>query len=159
MVDNCSYKARLGSREWAARFDYTLNQQAYVAYDQDQDTGDAFSKFKSHPVHKVLSSPADHCLKSTAPTQGLPKQRSLLYVYLSVSISIVHVQRLTYTWKCICKVPILYCNLMHQYWLQYTALHSTSLQADFRVIEINFFYNMVSSCWKSTWNFWPDEAK
>merc|ERR1719198_1186931 len=34
MVDNCSYTARLGSRKWAPRFDYMLEQQAYVAVDQ-----------------------------------------------------------------------------------------------------------------------------
>ena len=34
MVDNCSYTARLGSRKWAPRFDYNLEQQAYVAVDQ-----------------------------------------------------------------------------------------------------------------------------
>ncbi len=27
MVDNCSYTARLGSRKWAPRFDYILDQQ------------------------------------------------------------------------------------------------------------------------------------
>ena len=27
MVDNCSYTARLGSRKWAPRFDYILEQQ------------------------------------------------------------------------------------------------------------------------------------
>ena len=27
MVDNCSYTARLGSRKWAPRFDYVLDQQ------------------------------------------------------------------------------------------------------------------------------------
>lgn len=53
MVDNCSYTARLGSRKWAPRFDYILNQQAYVAYDQNQDVGPHFSKFKDHPVHQV----------------------------------------------------------------------------------------------------------
>ena len=34
MVDNCSYTARLGGRKWAPRFDYNLEQQAYVAVDQ-----------------------------------------------------------------------------------------------------------------------------
>jgi anthranilate phosphoribosyltransferase len=33
MVDNCSYTARLGSRKWAPRFDYILEQQAYTAVD------------------------------------------------------------------------------------------------------------------------------
>ncbi len=35
MVDNCSYTARLGARKWAPRFDYILDQQAYVAIDQN----------------------------------------------------------------------------------------------------------------------------
>ena len=35
MVDNCSFTARLGSRKWAPRYDYILDQQAYVACDQD----------------------------------------------------------------------------------------------------------------------------
>ena len=30
MVDNCSYTARLGSRKWAPRFDYILEQQVRV---------------------------------------------------------------------------------------------------------------------------------
>ena len=30
MVDNCSYTARLGSRKWAPRFDYILEQQVCV---------------------------------------------------------------------------------------------------------------------------------
>eukprot|EP00894_Picocystis_sp_ML_P000434 jgi/Pico_ML_1/50951/g2065.t1 len=34
MVDNCSTTARLGSRKWAPRFDYNLEQQAYVAVDE-----------------------------------------------------------------------------------------------------------------------------
>jgi ketol-acid reductoisomerase len=33
MVDNCSYTARLGSRKWAPRFDYILDQQAFTAID------------------------------------------------------------------------------------------------------------------------------
>lgn len=59
MVDNCSYTARLGSRKWAPRFDYVLQQQAYVAYDQDEDleTQD-FQAFLKDPVHEVpLCSP------------------------------------------------------------------------------------------------------
>lgn len=34
MVDNCSTTARLGSRKWAPRFDYILEQLAYTAVDQ-----------------------------------------------------------------------------------------------------------------------------
>ena len=57
MVDNCSYTARLGSRKWAPRFDYILQQQAYVAYDQNQDLGtQAFADFVKDPVHDVAFS-------------------------------------------------------------------------------------------------------
>jgi len=56
MVDNCSYTARLGSRKWAPRFDYILQQQAYVAYDQNQDLGtQAFADFIKDPVHDALA--------------------------------------------------------------------------------------------------------
>ena len=54
MVDNCSYTARLGSRKWAPRFDYILDQQAYVAYDQQLPVDpEAFGQFLNHPVHQV----------------------------------------------------------------------------------------------------------
>ncbi|GAX75263.1 hypothetical protein CEUSTIGMA_g2708.t1 [Chlamydomonas eustigma] len=56
MVDNCSYTARLGSRKWAPRFDYILEQQAFVAIDegsvQDKET---FQKFLVDPVHSALA--------------------------------------------------------------------------------------------------------
>lgn len=56
MVDNCSYTARLGSRKWAPRFDYMLQQQAYVAYDQEEDMGTQnFANFMKDPVHEVGS--------------------------------------------------------------------------------------------------------
>ena len=59
MVDNCSYTARLGSRKWAPRFDYILNQQAYVAYDQNEDLDpQAFAQFVKDPVHQVQHSSA-----------------------------------------------------------------------------------------------------
>ncbi|GAB4814450.1 hypothetical protein N2152v2_001496 [Parachlorella kessleri] len=60
MVDNCSYTARLGSRKWAPRFDYILEQQAYVAVDNDEpvDT-EVLQAFKSHPVHKALAACAE----------------------------------------------------------------------------------------------------
>ena len=56
MVDNCSYTARLGSRKWAPRFDYILEQQAFVAID-NKEPGDKelFGKFLSDPVHKALA--------------------------------------------------------------------------------------------------------
>ena len=54
MVDNCSYTARLGSRKWAPRFDYILDQQAYVALDQNMDLNQEYlQQFLSDPVHKV----------------------------------------------------------------------------------------------------------
>jgi ketol-acid reductoisomerase len=55
MVDNCSYTARLGSRKWAPRFDYILEQQAFVAIDNKQqlDTG-VMQSFLNHPVHAAL---------------------------------------------------------------------------------------------------------
>jgi len=62
MVDNCSYTARLGSRKWAPRFDYILQQQAYVAYDQNQDLGtQAFADFIKDPVHDVCPYPPCLC--------------------------------------------------------------------------------------------------
>ena len=36
MVDNCSTTARLGSRKWAPRFDYILDQLAYTAIDNGE---------------------------------------------------------------------------------------------------------------------------
>jgi ketol-acid reductoisomerase len=57
MVDNCSTTARLGTRKWAPRFDYVLDQQAYTAIDDAGDGGAAgahFANFESHPIHDVL---------------------------------------------------------------------------------------------------------
>lgn len=54
MVDNCSYTARLGSRKWAPRFDYILEQQAYVAIDNHETLDeDSVNEFLNDPVHKV----------------------------------------------------------------------------------------------------------
>lgn len=54
MVDNCSYTARLGSRKWAPRFDYILEQQAYVAIDNHETLDeDSVNEFLHDPVHKV----------------------------------------------------------------------------------------------------------
>ncbi|CAK0786694.1 hypothetical protein CVIRNUC_009908 [Coccomyxa viridis] len=56
MVDNCSYTARLGSRKWAPRFDYILDQQAYVAIDNNEQLDpEVFSEFLRHPVHEALA--------------------------------------------------------------------------------------------------------
>lgn len=56
MVDNCSYTARLGSRKWAPRFDYILDQQAFVALDAGAKADDStMSTFLSHPVHAAFA--------------------------------------------------------------------------------------------------------
>ncbi|XP_021775689.1 ketol-acid reductoisomerase, chloroplastic [Chenopodium quinoa] len=55
MVDNCSTTARLGSRKWAPRFDYILNQQAFVAVDKGAPINqDLISNFLSDPVHEAI---------------------------------------------------------------------------------------------------------
>lgn len=56
MVDNCSTTARLGTRKWAPRFDYALEQEAYTAVDSPDGgaVGAHFAAFESHPVHEVL---------------------------------------------------------------------------------------------------------
>jgi ketol-acid reductoisomerase len=56
MVDNCSVTARLGSRKWAPRFDYLIDQIGYVAIDKKEklDTS-LIEKFKSHVIHPVLA--------------------------------------------------------------------------------------------------------
>jgi ketol-acid reductoisomerase len=57
MVDNCSTTARLGTRKWAPRFDYVLEQQAFTAVDSGDDGGTAgahFKDFESHQIHDVL---------------------------------------------------------------------------------------------------------
>jgi ketol-acid reductoisomerase len=57
MVDNCSTTARLGTRKWAPRFDYALEQQAFTAVDADDGgTGAAhrFASFEKHPIHDIL---------------------------------------------------------------------------------------------------------
>jgi ketol-acid reductoisomerase len=56
MVDNCSTTARLGSRKWAPRFDYLIDQVAYVAIDQGQPLdGSLIERFKKHAIHPVLA--------------------------------------------------------------------------------------------------------
>jgi len=55
MVDNCSRTARLGSRKWAPRFDYMLEQQAYVDLDNNVPVDQAkIDKFVNNPVHKAV---------------------------------------------------------------------------------------------------------
>jgi ketol-acid reductoisomerase len=56
MVDNCSYTARLGSRKWAPRFDYILEQQAFTAVDNGEAAdASAFGAFLKDDVHKALA--------------------------------------------------------------------------------------------------------
>lgn len=56
MVDNCSTTARLGSRKWAPRFDYILNQEAFPRLDADAPAdGDLIETFKGHPVHQATA--------------------------------------------------------------------------------------------------------
>ena len=56
MVDNCSTTARLGSRKWAPRFDYNIQQQAFADYDAGKPAdAKLIGAFKSHKVHKALA--------------------------------------------------------------------------------------------------------
>ena len=56
MIDNCSVTARLGSRKWAPRFDYLIDQIGYVALDKSEKLDDSLiEKFKSHVIHPVLA--------------------------------------------------------------------------------------------------------
>ncbi|GFR45619.1 hypothetical protein Agub_g7026 [Astrephomene gubernaculifera] len=60
MVDNCSYTARLGSRKWAPRFDYIVEQQAFVAIDAGADVDqEVMAEFLAHPVHRALATCSD----------------------------------------------------------------------------------------------------
>lgn len=55
MVDNCSRTARLGSRKWAPRFDYLLEQQAFTNVDnEDLDTDTLINEFLNNPVHDAV---------------------------------------------------------------------------------------------------------
>eukprot|EP00292_Cryptomonas_paramecium_P033590 CAMPEP_0113706148 /NCGR_PEP_ID=MMETSP0038_2-20120614/27553_1 /TAXON_ID=2898 /ORGANISM="Cryptomonas paramecium" /LENGTH=561 /DNA_ID=CAMNT_0000631287 /DNA_START=57 /DNA_END=1742 /DNA_ORIENTATION=- /assembly_acc=CAM_ASM_000170 len=55
MVDNCSRTARLGSRKWAPRFDYMLEQQAYADLDNNAPINqELIAQFKANPVHKAV---------------------------------------------------------------------------------------------------------
>lgn len=56
MVDNCSVTARLGSRKWAPRFDYLIDQIGYVALDKNEKLDDSLiEKFKNNVIHPVLA--------------------------------------------------------------------------------------------------------
>jgi ketol-acid reductoisomerase len=55
MVDNCSFTAKTGSRKWAPRFDYILDQLAYTAVDNGKPVNeDLISAFESHRVHAAV---------------------------------------------------------------------------------------------------------
>jgi ketol-acid reductoisomerase len=55
MVDNCSTTARLGSRKWAPRFDYILDQLAYPALQSNAPVNQKLIEdFKSHSVHEAV---------------------------------------------------------------------------------------------------------
>ena len=56
MVDNCSTTARLGSRKWAPRFDYTLMEEVYPAIDEgDELDPSPMQHFNDHVIHDVLA--------------------------------------------------------------------------------------------------------
>lgn len=56
MVDNCSFTAKTGSRKWAPRFDYILDQLAYTAVDNGAPVNqELIEAFKTHRVHEAVS--------------------------------------------------------------------------------------------------------
>lgn len=56
MVDNCSFTAKTGSRKWAPRFDYILDQLAYTAVDNGVPVNQQLIKdFEEHPVHSAVT--------------------------------------------------------------------------------------------------------
>ncbi|EED91678.1 predicted protein [Thalassiosira pseudonana CCMP1335] len=55
MVDNCSFTAKTGSRKWAPRFDYILDQLAYTAVDNGKPVNaDLIKDFETHKVHAAV---------------------------------------------------------------------------------------------------------
>lgn len=55
MVDNCSITARLGSRKWAPRFDYLIEQLGVAAYDNGTPTNTAkVEAFKNNKIHNAV---------------------------------------------------------------------------------------------------------
>jgi len=55
MVDNCSFTAKTGSRKWAPRFDYILEQLAYTAVDNGKPVDDTLiADFENHKVHQAV---------------------------------------------------------------------------------------------------------
>jgi ketol-acid reductoisomerase len=64
MVDNCSFTAKTGSRKWAPRFDYILDQLAYTAVDNGKPIDEQLIKdFENHPVHGAVT----ECCKLRPP--------------------------------------------------------------------------------------------
>jgi ketol-acid reductoisomerase len=64
MVDNCSFTAKTGSRKWAPRFDYILEQLAYTAVDNGKPVDQTLLKaFEEHPVHAAV----EECCKLRPP--------------------------------------------------------------------------------------------
>jgi len=56
MVDNCSITARLGTRKWGPRFDYSLCTEAYVAVDEQRAVDGKFIEaFQASPIHAALA--------------------------------------------------------------------------------------------------------
>lgn len=56
MVDNCSFTAKTGSRKWAPRFDYILEQLAYTAVDNGKPIDEELiSQFENNPVHDAVT--------------------------------------------------------------------------------------------------------
>jgi ketol-acid reductoisomerase len=55
MVDNCSFTAKTGSRKWAPRFDYILDQLAYTAVDNGAPVNEELiAAFENHSVHQAV---------------------------------------------------------------------------------------------------------
>merc|ERR1712238_177224 len=55
MVDNCSFTAKTGSRKWAPRFDYILDQLAYTAVDNGVAMNEnLIADFENHIVHQAV---------------------------------------------------------------------------------------------------------
>lgn len=55
MVDNCSFTAKTGSRKWAPRFDYLLDQLAYTAVDNGVPVNEQLiNEFENHRVHQAV---------------------------------------------------------------------------------------------------------
>ena len=56
MVDNCSFTAKTGSRKWAPRFDYILEQLAYTAVDNGKAVDEQLiADFENHKLHGAVA--------------------------------------------------------------------------------------------------------